>query len=312
MATYKVIQDIEAEDKFVGPLTLKQFIFAAILVVCLYVMFLMYSKHVWYLTLPLLPPAIMAGFLGFPWKRDQTTETWLLAKLRFMFKPRVRVWDQSGAKNLVTITAPKKTEKPITNGLNQNQVQSRLKALANTIDTRGWAIKNIDISNYQSSGDRLLDIAPQQASIDSSGLDDVLDDNNPLSHQFASMIDISTRNYRQQITERLQQAASGIPQPALAAARVSTPANQPLTSSEQQLLQNVHTKQTTPPTTHMPTLQPISAANQQPSATMKTPVDPGILGLAKNDDLNVATIARQVNHQDEQQLGDNEVIVSLR
>ncbi len=29
MATYKVIQDIEAEDKFLGPLTLKQFIFGA-------------------------------------------------------------------------------------------------------------------------------------------------------------------------------------------------------------------------------------------------------------------------------------------
>jgi hypothetical protein len=30
MATYKVIQDIEAEDKLVGPLSLKQFIFALI------------------------------------------------------------------------------------------------------------------------------------------------------------------------------------------------------------------------------------------------------------------------------------------
>jgi hypothetical protein len=30
MATYKVLQDIEAEDKLLGPLTLKQFIFAAV------------------------------------------------------------------------------------------------------------------------------------------------------------------------------------------------------------------------------------------------------------------------------------------
>ena len=28
MATYKVLQDIEAEDKLIGPLTLKQFVFA--------------------------------------------------------------------------------------------------------------------------------------------------------------------------------------------------------------------------------------------------------------------------------------------
>ncbi len=30
MATYKVLQDIEAEDKLLGPLTLKQFIFAVV------------------------------------------------------------------------------------------------------------------------------------------------------------------------------------------------------------------------------------------------------------------------------------------
>ncbi len=45
MATYKVIQDIEAEDKFVGPLTLKQFIFACITVVLGYLSFLLLTKN---------------------------------------------------------------------------------------------------------------------------------------------------------------------------------------------------------------------------------------------------------------------------
>jgi len=40
MATYKVIQDIEAEDKLVGPLTLRQFIYAAIAAICGYLSFL--------------------------------------------------------------------------------------------------------------------------------------------------------------------------------------------------------------------------------------------------------------------------------
>ena len=40
MATYKVIQDIEAEDKLVGPLTLKQFIYAGISALCLYICFI--------------------------------------------------------------------------------------------------------------------------------------------------------------------------------------------------------------------------------------------------------------------------------
>jgi len=39
MATYKVIQDIEAEDKLLGPMTLRQFIYAVIVVVMGFVAF---------------------------------------------------------------------------------------------------------------------------------------------------------------------------------------------------------------------------------------------------------------------------------
>ncbi len=39
MATYKVIQDIEAEDKLLGPLSLRQFIYAVIVVLQIFVVF---------------------------------------------------------------------------------------------------------------------------------------------------------------------------------------------------------------------------------------------------------------------------------
>ncbi len=39
MSTYKVIQDIEAEDKLLGPLTLRQFIYAAVVLVMGFVAF---------------------------------------------------------------------------------------------------------------------------------------------------------------------------------------------------------------------------------------------------------------------------------
>ena len=95
MATYKVLQDIEAEDKFVGPLTLKQFILAGVTFVCAYLCFFFLSKHLWVLTIPILPVMLFSGF-GLAMGRDQPTEVWLLAKLRFMLKPRRRIWDQSG------------------------------------------------------------------------------------------------------------------------------------------------------------------------------------------------------------------------
>jgi PrgI family protein len=216
MATYKVIQDIEAEDKFVGPLTIKQFAFAGFTVLCLYIDFLLLQKGLWPGLFFVTPPAIIAGFLAFPWGRDQPTEVWLLAKFRYFFKPRKRIWDQSGIKELVTITVPKHIEKNLTNGLGEEEVQSRLKALANTIDSRGWIIKNVDVNLFQqpsyinagqTNSDRLIDVSALPQSVpatDISSTDDILDETNPVAHQLEAMIDASTESYHNQLVERLK------------------------------------------------------------------------------------------------------------
>ena len=88
MATYKVIQDIEAEDKILGPLTLRQFIFALIAIFLFYICFILVTKACISLVLIFLPPALFFGFFALPFGRDQPTEIWALAKLRYWFKPR--------------------------------------------------------------------------------------------------------------------------------------------------------------------------------------------------------------------------------
>src|SRR5690348_7727037 len=143
MATYKVIQDIEAEDKLIGPLTLRQSIYGGIAAVCGYLSFVVLTKGPTLLLFIFLPPTLFAAFFAFPWGRDQSTEIWALAKIRFYLKSRRRLWDQSGIKELVTITAPKREVKRRTNELSQPEVHSRLSALASTLDTRGWAVKNV-------------------------------------------------------------------------------------------------------------------------------------------------------------------------
>lgn len=161
MAQYKVIQDIEAEDKFLGPLTLKQCIFAGIAILSIYLSILLLSKGIWVLVFPFVPVIIVTGFLAFPWGKDQTTEIWLLAKIRFYFKPRKRIWNQSGLQELVKITAPVKIQEYLSDNLSQTEVKSRLKALAETIDSRGWAVKNVDAATLQqgiqAQSDRLVD-----------------------------------------------------------------------------------------------------------------------------------------------------------
>jgi len=224
MSTYKVIQDIEAEDKLVGPLTLRQCIYAAIAATCLYLSFLSLTKHAQFMLAIFLPIAFMTGFFAFPWGADQPTEIWALAKIRFFLKPRRRIWDQSGVKELVSILVPKRVEHRYTNGLDQDEVRSRLTALANTIDSRGWAVKNVNVNliTEQSqealyNSDRLVSASslPQEVSaIDVRASDDILDEAaNPIAQQFNTMINASTAAHRQQIMAQMASPTPAAPQP---------------------------------------------------------------------------------------------------
>lgn len=367
MATYKVIQDIEAEDHILGPLSLRQFIFAIIAVLCFYFCYLVLSKHVGFLVIIFLPPGLFTAFFAFPFGKDQPTEVWALAKLRFLFKPRRRIWDQSGAKDLVSVTAPKKVEENRTNGLSQTEVKSRLSALANTIDSRGWAIKNINVNLYSQPGvlptgndsDRLIDVSsmPQEVpNYDVQAADDILDaQSNPIAQQFDQMITASSQAHRQQLVNMLNQPAAA--QPTTAAS--NAPAadywfmNQPVAQSQLPKNQAVFTKsqmvvpgsddaqqvavQAAEPTAdeealaerikeqheqpevayaHMKTIQPIDYQQTQAAAVAATPpqpqpTSPELLQLATNNDLNVATIARQANKSEHPDDESGEVVIAL-
>lgn len=216
MAVYKVIQDIEAEDKLVGPLTLRQFIYAGIAAVCGYLGFVTASKGAPFMLAIFVPIIFVFGFFAFPWHQDQPTEVWALARIRFMMKPRKRVWDQSGTKDLVTVTAPKVIARhPLTNGLSQDEVHSRLNALASTIDSRGWAIKSADLNvstapapQPAAASDRLAapSVLPQVGvAADVTAADDILnEDANPVAQHFDSMISAAGVARRQQVIAQMQ------------------------------------------------------------------------------------------------------------
>ncbi len=215
MATYKVLQDIEAEDKLLGPLSLKQFIFAAITIGLGTAMFFIgASPAPTFLKIPLILtlvfPMLLTGFLAAPISRDQPNEIWLLARISFLFRPRKRIWNQDGVKELVTVTAPKKEVHVYTNGLSQTEVKSRLQALANTVDSRGWAVKNVNTNLFAQPGylgsetasDRLVDpmTLPQDVPVtDITASDDILDvTNNTTAAHLDQLVQNSTATHRQQ------------------------------------------------------------------------------------------------------------------
>lgn len=346
MATYKVIQDIEAEDKFLGPLTLKQFIFGAAAVLFSYLSFIAVAKGAAFLLVVFLPPVLAGVFLAIPWSKQQSTEVWALAKLRFMLKPRTRIWDQAGLEELVTITVPKKIQKVFTDGLDQSEVRSRLKALADTIDTRGWAVKNASLSDsyavaYQPTEQRLIDLdtLPRQVpDVDLAQYVDMLDEDNVVSENFEHMIQESSTEIKQRQIDKMNRVRNGEPltpitQPEI---RFTPPPASPAEAQEQVIDEQLLSRQLmnkrqarNSANTHMKTLSVYPEASpavhadasesraiseqkkapEKPQAEMTKTPDADILKLARNNDWTVDTIARNAKRTDAE---DNEVVVSLR
>jgi hypothetical protein len=330
MATYKVLQDIEAEDKFLGPLTLKQFIFGAIALVSGYLSFLFITKGIPLLAIPFFPVVLISGFLAFPWGRDQPTETWLLAKLRFYFKPRKRIWDQTGIQELVKITVPKKIEQFTSDNLSQEQVLQRLQALAETIDTRGWATKNVlNVSNtaqgsiVTNQSDRLLAPTIIPSSLvqeDTSDLNDIFDESKTM--QLTAKIDENIQKHKAEAIEQMntvQDSSSNWFMDNKASQSTELPPafrkeGGDLSDSEKAFLEEVHenkAKYNESFRSHK-IISPISENTPQksPAATVTGALDPVTIELARNNDRTVESLARETNEVHKQQL-DDEVTVSL-
>lgn len=220
MATYKVLQDIEAEDKLIGPLTLWQFIYGLAAALSIYLGVIAVVKNVPFFLIVLVPVALVTLFLAIPWGGDQPLEVWALAKLRFYLKPRKRIWSQDGMTELVTVTAPKTVERVLTDGLSQREVRSRLTALASTLDSRGWVVKNVNVNLFAAPtagsyapSDRLVDVSgqPQEVSnLDIRADDDILDETaNPVAQNFSTLINTAAAEYRNTLLARMK----GMPTP---------------------------------------------------------------------------------------------------
>jgi len=333
MAVYKVPQDIEADDKLIGWMSFKQFIFAIVAVVSIFLIFLTLSKGIWPLSIILLPFAIIPGVLAAPLGRDQPTEIWLAARLRFFLKPRKRIWNQSGIKELVTITVPKKEEVYYSDGLSQTEVKSRLEALANTLDSRGWAVKNVTVNlfaqpsyAYQTQGDdRLVSMEefPQEVpTYDVFAADDIMDtDNNPTAQRLNQQVQATSQRIH-------DQAVAGMFGKVPAPGPVYTNQTPPIaaapsitTQDEAALVEHAHDEQKRRTMQNMHVLQPHQATQNptpvaqpiaQPHSTAPPDQIPAIINLAQNNDFSVATIAKQANQAIKAFDDDQEVVVSLR
>ena len=147
MATYKVPQDVEAEDRLLGPFTFRQFVYlliAAIAGALAAALFQIFPL------LALLPAPVIFFFLvlALPLKKDQPMETYLAAIVSFYMKPNKRFWRPGQGETTIQITAPKIVEKSRTRDLSEEEASHRLSFLSNLIDSEGYTIRGNHNTNF--------------------------------------------------------------------------------------------------------------------------------------------------------------------
>lgn len=316
MATYKVPQDVEADDKLLGPFSFKQFIYLIIAILGVVMAWGLSTLFIPLAILP-LPVIVLFGALSLPLKKDQPMEIYLAAVLSFYLKPRKRLWRADGVQSLVEIVAPKVVEEHRTKDLSQTEAERRLSYLANLVDSRGWAVRGVNYSPLESVMQENIFLEAQQA-------EDMLDDSSPVTHTFDSMIDQADLKRRQEAMDIVTHPASQLQVPAipdpyanLHQAPVQSSTNiEGVQESTAPIAYNPY-----PASMHQTVILPSSEAPAQPtenateqvvSATSNEPISPDIINLANNTDLSVATIEREAERILKKEQGEEEVIITLR
>lgn len=141
MAEYKVPQDVEADDKLLGPFTFRQFIYLMVMGGCIALSVALFQIFPLLIIIP-APVAIFFAVLALPLKKDQPMETYLAAIVSYHLKPKKRLWTAGQREGTIVITAPKKVENPRTRDITGEEANTRLSFLANVIDTEGYAIRD--------------------------------------------------------------------------------------------------------------------------------------------------------------------------
>jgi hypothetical protein len=318
MAVYKVPQDVEADDKLIGPFTFRQFIYLIIVALLTALAWWMAQLFVGLIIIP-LPFIIFFGALALPIRKDQPMEVYLAAMVSFYLKPRKRLWDADGIDSLIEITVPKTIQFQLTKDMSSNEAVQRLGYLAQIVDSQGWAVRGQGVQAPNSSVSNDVYFESQQ-------IEDVLDSNTSVSQSLDNMINQSDAKHHQEMIDRLHQQSVAQQQPAATAA--PEPAQSQLTNPYD-LYTSTQPAVPAPVYDPYPTniqqsvIQPLGPSDQVYTAsvtpaepptitTSEKPVSPDIINLANNADLSIETIAREANRIKEQENMTEEVVISLR
>ena len=285
MAEYKVPQNVEADDKLIGPFSFRQFCYLMIAFGgCVMAFFL--GKQALPLAIIPAPAVILFGVLALPLRKDQPMEIYLAALVRYyILKPKVRIWIADGEEPNVKIGAPVSEDDIKTKDLKAEEVSQRLSFLANLTDTQGWSTRGLDAPrvNHNLNEDFMASTADAR---------DIMDENDSNAENIDRLLDKSAKSVRSNAIQKMRDLVkknnrnnknSAAPAPAATPVPMQMPV-QPVMPSM-------------PPRPTLP-VAPLPNYNYQMPTTPAQPVAPVALnGVQLADNLTEATIAPKVATQ---------------
>lgn len=345
MAVYKVPQDVEADDKLIGPFSFRQFIYLIIVVGAGFIGYFL-SQLFLPLFIIVLPVVLFFGALALPLRKDQPMETYLAAIVSFYLKPRKRMWVPDGTQAFVEITVPNVVEVQRVKDISESEAEQRLSYLASIVDSRGWAVRGVQGQAPTSPGSMTND-----AYFEAQSAADILDETSGVGQAFETRLDQADSRRHQEMIDRIrnQSAAAvaevitppaGVVQPVMPTVPVADPYATlvPPTPADSLTFQTPATAPPQPspddpninvafnpyPTMHQSVIAPIDPSGPAPAPVVppsqaapekpiEKPLSPDIINLANNPDLSVETIAREANRiHEKEKLSEDEVVISLR
>ena len=275
MAQYKVPQDVEAEDKLIGPFSFRQFVYLLIAAGCIALMVGLFQLFPLLAIIPLFP-ALLFLVLALPLKNA--------ALVSYYLKPRTRRWTPGQRESTILITAPKIAEETRTRDLSEEEATHRLSFLADIVDTGGYAIKG---ASNTSMRDELV--------AEANATEDMFDSYDNMNFD---------RVMRSEQTERKEEAIKNMRD---AIERSEDLSMQSATITNDRGLGHETTNDTMP-TQSAESVVVMPDSNIAQNVSTK-PVSHSIMELANNSDFSVATIAKEANRINGKEKG--EVFISL-
>ena len=290
MATYKVPQDVEAEDRLLGPFTFRQFVYLLIAAIAGALAAALFQIFPLLAILP-LPVIIFFLILALPLKKDQPMETYLAAIVSFYMKPNKRFWRPGQGETTIQITAPKIVEKSRTRDNSEEEASHRLRFLSNLVDSEGYAIRGNHNGNFT---DNFI--------ADTEDVNDFMDDS-----QNQNLINLMQKEKVARHTEIINQMKAAINNtenamgPATISSHQATLGSNPFTQNQTTMSQTPSNQPAPNPFLQNQTIQNQTTSNPsiQNANTLanrnQSILNSNYQNLANNQNFSINTISKEAN-----------------